>query len=164
MMRWRINGVLLCFLLLQLTLIHLPATADECCTPETTAKIAAAKLKWTFDSQGRLLDEGQTAKLEVGACEPGTNMPIFDVAGTGYSGKTPVSMGQCESAGVSIVHATVSPTTTGGNMAALVTVSMVNVPLLRSGVNATNAALDHMLKQFDDKKLQDAGKVDAPKF
>jgi hypothetical protein len=49
-------------------------------------------------------------------------------------------------------------------MAALVTVSMVNVPLLSSGVNATNAVLDHMLKRFDDKKLQDAGKVDAPKF
>ena len=49
-------------------------------------------------------------------------------------------------------------------MAALVTVGMVNVPLLSGGVTATNAALDHMLKQHDDKKRQEAGKVDATKF
>jgi hypothetical protein len=49
-------------------------------------------------------------------------------------------------------------------MAALVTVSMVNAPLLSGGVTATNAALDHMLKQRDDKKRQEAGKVDPSKF
>jgi hypothetical protein len=126
--------------------------------------IAAPKLKWIFDSQGQLLDETHATKLLVGACEAGTSMPAFQAPGAGYRGKIPVSMGQCESAGVAIVMAEVGATTTGGNMAGVVNVRMVNVPLLSSGVNATNAALDHMLKQYDDKKLQEAEKVGGPKF
>jgi hypothetical protein len=132
--------------------------------PTYSQPIGIPQLKWFFDSQGHLLDEGRATKLGVGACQPGDSMPIFDVAGTGYRGKTAVSMGQCESAGVAIVMAQVSPTTTGGNMAGLVTVSMVNVPLLSSAVNTTNAALDHLLKEYDDKKLQQAEKVGGPKF
>jgi len=133
-------------------------------TPTSIQPIGSPELRWLFDSQGQLLDESRAMKLMVGSCEPGTATPHIDAPASGYRGRTPVSMGQCEKAGVTVVKASVNPTTTGGNMAGVVMVNMVNVPLLRSAVDATNAALDHLLKQFDDKKLQDAGKVDAPKF
>ncbi|HXX73739.1 MAG TPA: hypothetical protein VEI50_01255 [Nitrospiraceae bacterium] len=73
-------------------------------------------------------------------------------------------MGQCEKAGVTVVKASVNPTTTGGNMAGVVMVNMVNVPLLRSAVDATNAALDHVLKEYDEKKTKEAEKLGGPKF
>ena len=134
--------------------------------PPTYDRIAGNPplIKWLFDSQGQLLDAGQATKLLLPACEPGTATPNLDPPASGYRGKTPVSAGQCEKAGVTVIKASVNSTTTGGNMAGVVIVNMVNVPLLYNGANATNAALDHLLKQHDEKKLQEAEKVGAPKF
>jgi hypothetical protein len=133
-------------------------------TPTSIQPIGSPELRWLFDSQGQLLDESRAMKLGVGSCEPGTATPYLDPPASGYRGKTPVSMGQCEKAGVTVVKASVNPTTTGGNMAGVVMVNMVNVPLLRSAVDATNAVLDHLLKQYDEKKLHEAEKVGGPKF
>ena len=132
--------------------------------PTSTQPIGISQLKWLFDSQGHLIDASRAMKLSVGSCEPGTAIPVFNAPGAGYRGKTPVSDGSCVAAGVAVVTAQVSSTTTGGNLAGSVTVRMANVPLLFSAVNTTNAALDQVLKENEDKKLQQAEKVGGPKF
>jgi hypothetical protein len=121
--------------------------------------IAAPKLKWIFDSEGKLLTQDQAGKLGLGACEAGVLQPILEVAGTGYRGKSP---SMCK--GAAVVMAQVAATTTGGNLAGLLEVKMGNFSLANSGMDTTNAALDQLLKQYDDKKLQSAGSVATPKL
>jgi hypothetical protein len=139
--------------------------------PSYEQLIGIPQLRWIFDSQGQLIERSRKENgLPIVNCQgllgDKGGLPVWDLSppASGFRGKTRVTgLGpQCES--FVIVEAKVSPTTTGGNMAAQVGVSATHFPLYSSGVNTTNAALDHLLKQYDDKKLQDAGKVDAPKF
>jgi hypothetical protein len=63
-----------------------------------------------------------------------------------------------------VVKAEINPTTTGGSMAGTLTVSMTSIPLLRDGINTTNAALDDLLKKSEEKQRQEANKVATPKL
>jgi len=66
--------------------------------------------------------------------------------------------------GLSVVMAVADTTMTGGNLASMVEVQIYNWQLEGSAVGAKNAAFDRLFKQYDDKMLQDAGKVNAQKF
>ncbi len=71
---------------------------------------------------------------------------------------------KCQKAGVTVVKAEIAPTTTGGSMAGSLTVSMASIPLLYNSVNATNVALDDLLRKFEEKQRQEADKLPAPKL
>ena len=137
--------------------------------PSYEQLIGIPQLRWIFDSQGQLIERSRKENgLPIANCQglSGVGLPVWDLRppASGFRGKTRVTgLGpQCE--GFVIVEAQVSPTTTGGNMAAQVGIGATHFPLYSSGVNTTNAEFDHLLKEYEDKKLQDAGKVDAPKF
>ena len=132
--------------------------------PTLLQPIGSPQLRWIFDSQGQLLTEAQTVKLGAASCEPVTATPTIDPPATGYRGKQSVTTGQCEKAGVTVVKAEINPTTTGGSMAGTLTVSMTSIPLLRDGINTTNAALDDLLKKSEEKQRQEANKVATPKL
>jgi hypothetical protein len=139
--------------------------------PSYEQLIGIPQLRWIFDSQGQLIERSRKEKgLPIVNCQgllgDRGSMPVWDLSppASGLRGKARVAgLGpQCES--FVIVEAKVSPTTTGGNMAAQVGVSATHFPLYSSGVNTTNAMFDHALKEREDKKLQEAEKLGGPKF
>ena len=133
--------------------------------PTLSQPIGNPQLRWIFDSQGQLLDEAQMRKLgAVAGCDPVTATPTINPPGSGYRGRQAVTTVQCQKAGVTVVKAEIAPTTTGGSMAGSLTVSMASIPLLYNGVNATNVALDDLLRKFEEKQRQDADKLPAPKL
>jgi hypothetical protein len=123
------------------------------------------KLRWIFDSQGQLLDDARMKKLgQLWLCDVVNATPAIDPPSSGYRGRQSVADPVCEKTGVTVVKAEITPTTTGGNMAGTLTVSMASIALLYNGVNATNVALDDLLKKNEEKQRQDADKLPAPKL
>jgi hypothetical protein len=125
--------------------------------------IGSPQLKWLFDSQGQLLTLAQMNKIGFN-CDAVTATPTIDPPATGYRGKQSVTEARCEKAGVTVVKAEISPTTTGGSMAGSLTVSMTSIPLLYNGVNTTNVALDELLRKSEEKQRQETNKVATPKL
>ncbi len=133
--------------------------------PTWSQPIGSPELHWVFDAQGQLLTEAQMRKLGAGGgCNPVEGTPLIDPPASGYRGKQSVTMVECEKAGVTAVKAEINPTTTGGSMAGVLTVSMTSIPLLYNAVNATNVALDDLLRKSEEKRRQEADKVATPKL
>jgi len=124
------------------------------------------KLRWIFDSHGQLLNEAQMTKLgPLWLCDAVNATPAIDPPSSGYRGRQSVAADAvCEKVGVTVVKAEIAPTATGGNMAGSLTVSMTSIPLLYNAVNATNVALDDLLKKTEEKQRHDADALPGPKL